>query len=163
MTTAAAPQTATYPDPIRGERLAAAAMWERMLAHIPTQLGKLVSVASFRVGNSGDYRHPRLGRILSPELAHRVLCDSHEHLFAEWVGLFPEEQSGDVQRYLATLPRKNARELLLRASENLIPATASPIARRAFLSDLEAIFILADSNAPAPVATEHSEPLLAVA
>jgi len=146
---AAAPQSATYRPTIRGERLAAAAMWERMLDHIPTQLGKLVSVASFRVGVSGEYRHPNLDRILSPEVASRVLGECHEHLFAEWVGLFPEEQADDVKRYLAALPQKNAGELLWKASESLIPPSACPVARRAFLSDLEAIFILAADDSPA--------------
>lgn len=159
---ASAPQAATYSNTAREEILAAAAMWERMLNHIPTQLGKLVSVASFRLGTSAEYRHPRLDRILSPEVARRVLSESHEHLFAEWVGLFPDEQSEDVKRYLAALPRES-RELLLKASESLIPAAASPIARRTFLSDLEAIFILADEARPATIAFENAEPLQSVA
>jgi hypothetical protein len=116
-------------------------MWERMLGHIPTQLGKLVSVASFRVGTSGEYRHPNLDRILSPEVARRVLCESHEQLFAEWVGLFPEEQAEDLKRYLGALPKESARALLLKASESLIPPSAGAAARRAFLCDLEAILV----------------------
>jgi hypothetical protein len=159
--TAAAPQTATYTETFRGERLAAAAMWERMLNHVPTQLGKLVSVASFRVGISAEYRHPNLDRILSAEAAGRVLRECHEHLFAEWVGLFPEEQSDDVSRYLAALPQDNARDLLLRAIESLIPAAANPIARRTFVFDLEAILILA-ANGPA-AGSRDAEPLQSVA
>jgi hypothetical protein len=140
-------QPATYSRAISRERIEANAMWERMLGHIPTQLGKLVSVASFRVGASGEYRHPNLDRILSPEVARRVLCESHEQLFAEWVGLFPEEQAEDLKRYLGALPREGARELLLKASESLIPPSAGQAARRAFLCDLEAI--LANGGAEA--------------
>lgn len=160
---AAAPQVATYSDTIREEVVAAAAMWERMLDHVPTQLGKLVSVASFRVGISGEYRHANLDRILSPEVACRVLAESHGHLFAEWVGLFPDEQSDEVKRYLAGLPQENARELLVKALESLIPPSASAVARRAFLSDLEAIFILADGNSAAASARESSRALKSVA
>jgi hypothetical protein len=142
---ASAPQTAPYADSLRGERLAAAAMWGRMLDHIPTQLGKLISVASFRVGDTGEYCHPNLDRVLSPEVARRVLRESHEQLFVEWVGLFPEEQSDDVNRYLAALPREMARELLRKACENLIPSTASAVARRAFVADLETILTAGDT------------------
>jgi hypothetical protein len=114
-------------------------MWDRMLGHVPTLLGKLVSVASFRVGVSGEYRHPTLDRILSPEVCSRVLRESHEHLFAEWVGLFIEEQGEDLLRYLESLRKESARGLLLKASENLVPGGVSPIARRAFLNDLDRI------------------------
>jgi hypothetical protein len=137
------------------------AMWERMLSHIPTQLGRLVSVASFRVGSSGEYCHPNLDRILSPEVARRVLCESHEHLFAEWVGLFPDEQADDVKRYLAALPKEGARELLLMAGENLIPPSAGTVARRAFLSDLETI--LTNGRAPAARAAQSCATLQSVA
>jgi hypothetical protein len=160
---AAAPQTATCTSTFQQDRLAAAAMWARLLEPIPTQLGKLVSVASFRVGISTDYRHPNLDRVLSPEAAQQALRESHEHLFAEWVGLFLEEQSEDVRRYLAALPQKNARELLLQASESLIPPTATPVARRAFLSDLDAIFILAAHTSPASSPRETCEALQPVA
>lgn len=159
---AAAPQTATCPGTLREDRLLAAAMWDRMLEPIPTQLGKLVSVASFRVGTSTDYRHPNLDGVLPPEAAQQVLRESHEHLFAEWVGLFLEEQSEDVKRYLANLPQQNARELLLQARESLIPPAASPVARRAFLSDLDAIFILA-ADASAPSICDACEALQPVA
>jgi hypothetical protein len=158
---AAAPQSATYSEAFRKEHVAGAAMWERMLEHVPTQLGKLVSVASFRIGISAEYRHPSLDRILSAELAHRVLRESHEQLFAEWVGLFPEEQSDDVNRYLASLRQETARELLLKASEQLIPACANAVARRAFLSDLAAILTAQDT--PAANQTESWEPLPSVA
>lgn len=160
---AAAPQLATCNDTIRGEVLAGAVMWERMLDHVPTQLGKLISVASFRDRSSGEYRHANLDRILSPEVARRVLCESHEHLFAEWVGLFPDEQSVDVKRYLASMPQENARELLLKALESLIPPTASAVARHAFLSDLEAIFILAGIASPAASPRANSKVLKSVA
>jgi hypothetical protein len=78
------------------------------------------------------------------------------------VGLFPDEQSVDVKRYCAALPQENAHELLMKASERLIPSAASAVARRAFLSDLEAIFILAAEASPG-VALEYPEPLPSVA
>jgi hypothetical protein len=148
--TAAAPQTATQTQPNR-HLAAAAELWDRMLTHIPTQLGKLISVASFRTEISGEYQHPNLDRVLTSEVARRVLRESHEHLFAEWVGLFPEEQVADATRYLAALQQKNARDLLLKAGESLIPDAANSVARHTFLSDLEAILILtADKPAPGP-------------
>jgi hypothetical protein len=136
---ASAPQTATYSDPFRNERVAATVMWERMLDPVPTLLGKLVSVASFRDAVSDEYQHPTLDRILSPEVARRVLRDSHDQLFAEWVGLFIDEQRDDMKRYLATLRKEGARDLLMKARESLIPPSANGAARRAFLGDLEEI------------------------
>ncbi len=159
----AAPKTATYAQTFRGERLAAAAMWDRMLAHVPTQLGKLVSVASFRDGSTGEYGHPTLDRVLSAAVARRVLRESHEHLFAEWVGLFPDEQAADVKRYLAALPQKNARTLLRRALENLIPGSASLVARRAFLSDLQAVLAEEAEEAPAASVPEFTFAMESVA
>lgn len=141
---ASSPQTAIYCASARDGKLAAAAMWDRMLANVPTSLGRLVSVASFRVGASGEYRHPVLDRVLSPEVASHVLRESHEHLFAEWVGLFLNEQAEDVERYLGNLRKEGVRDLLRKAAENLVPASACPIARRAFLNDLERILAVGD-------------------
>jgi hypothetical protein len=136
---ASAPQTATYSNRFGNERLAAAAIWERMLEPIPTLLGKLVSAASFRDGVTAEYHHPALNRILSAETACRVLRESHEHLFAEWVGLFLDEQRDDMRRYISTLRNEGARDLLLKARESLIPPSANAAVRRAFLNDLEEI------------------------
>ncbi len=152
-------QTATCCASDRDGKLAAATMWNRMLANVPTSLGKLVSVASFRVGSSGEYSHPVLDRVLSPEVASHVLRESHEHLFAEWVGLFIDEQSEDVERYLENLRKEGVRDLLRKAAENLVPVSACPVARRAFLNDLEQILAAGD-----PLLESRLEPdLLAIA
>jgi hypothetical protein len=135
----AAPQTATDPALVRDGHVAAAAIWDRMIGNIPTLLGKLVSTAAFRVGMSTEYRHPNLDRVFSPEVASRVLRECHEHLFAEWVGLFINEQSEDLRRYLSSLPKESAPDLLRRASDSLVPTSANAIARHAFLNDLEQI------------------------
>jgi hypothetical protein len=152
---ASAPQTAAYPCQAGSEHLAATAMWGRMLGHVPTLLGKLVSVASFRVGLTVEYRHPTLDRILSPEICSRVLRESHEHLFAEWVGLFVEEQAEDLQQYLESFRRGDARGLLRKASENLVPAGVHVVAHHTFHSDLESILAsdkpARDSGGPAVV------------
>jgi hypothetical protein len=157
---ASAPQTASDPALVRGGHVAAAAMWDRIIGNVPTLLGKLVSAASFRVGASPEYRHPNLDRVLSPEISSRVLRESHEHLFAEWVGLFLDEQSEDLQRYLTSLPRESAAELLHRASESLVPASANPVARRAFLNDLEQILGIEKPSAASRL--EPSDALAAV-
>lgn len=121
-------------------------MWDRMLGNVPTLLGKLVSVASFRVGASGEYRHPVLDRVLSPDVAALVLRESHEHLFAEWVGLFVEEQIEDIERYLESLRKDGARDLLKRAAESLVPVSACPVARLTFLNDFEQILAAPDPS-----------------
>ena len=121
-------------------------MWERILDPIPTLLGKLVTVGSFHDGISDKYHHPPLDRILSPEVVCRVLRESHERLFAEWVGLFIDGQRDDLQRYLAGLRKDGARDLLLKARERLIPPSANPAARRVFLVELVEI-LTADSPA----------------
>jgi hypothetical protein len=79
-------------------------------------------------------------------------------LFAEWIGLFLDEQSEDLQRYLASLPKESAADLLRRASESLVPASANPVARRAFLSDLEQIL-----GIEKPTAASRLEPSDALA
>ena len=121
-------------------------MWQRMIDPIPSLLGKLVTVASFRTGIGAEYRHPTLGIVLSPEVASEVLRENHEHLFAEWMGLFFEEQREEVSQYLATLPKSSGRGLLMNALEALVPAGAAAAACKAFYADLEEIMAVAESQ-----------------
>jgi hypothetical protein len=131
------PHPESYLNSFGNERLQAALMWDRMLAPIPTLFGKLVTVASFRDGVSDEYRHPALGRILSPEVAHHVLRKSHERLFAEWIGLFIDQQRIEIRRYLAAARSRDVCQLLMKARGCLTPPSVNPVGCGVFLRELE--------------------------
>jgi hypothetical protein len=117
------------------ERAAASRMWQPMLDTIPTLLGRLVTVASFRLPESDEYHHPKLDRVFPDGLAGEVLRESHERLFAEWLGLFPDEQEQVLNTYLESLPPASGRKLLLDASQGLVPPSVSGAVRAVFLTE----------------------------
>jgi hypothetical protein len=121
------------------ERAAASRMWQPMLDTIPTLLGRLVTVASFRAPDSDEYHHPKLDRVFPDGLAGEVLRESHERLFAEWLGLFPDEQEHVLNAYLESLPPASGRKLLLDASHGLVPPSVSGAVRTVFLAEFAQI------------------------
>ena len=128
------------------ERGPAADLWRRTLAQIPTLFGRLVYLSSLRDLNSGAYQHYGLAQAFGAEQAGETLRQSHEQVFAAWLGYGLERQRADLEEYLSELEGGPAAVLgnwiLLAPYRNLIPANARAAERDLYLADLEAILEL---------------------
>jgi len=135
-----------YPSKGSLERGAASDLWRNTLSQIPSVFGRLVYLCSLRDPNSGLYQHYGLAQVFSDEEADRVLRQSHEQTFAEWLCFNLEQQKADLDLYLAGL-NGNRRTILdtwirLTPYRGLIPSVVREVERRHYLSDLETILEL---------------------
>ena len=118
-------------------------LWRRTLAQIPTLFGKIVYLSGLRDANSGGYVHYGLAQRYSTEEANRILRESHERVFGEWLNCPLERQRDDLEEYLRSL--EDDRETILRTwftlapYNNLIPINTREAERLLYISDLELI------------------------
>lgn len=127
-------------------RGAAADLWRHTLSQIPSVFGRLVYLCSLRDQNTGRYEHFGLAQMFSAEEADRVLRESHQRSFAEWLSFSLEQQKADLDLYLAGLNgnRRTIVETWIRVApyRNLLPAAAREVERELYLADLETILEL---------------------
>jgi hypothetical protein len=128
------------------ERGAAPNLWRNTLSQIPSVFGRLVYLSALRDPNSGLYQHYGLAQVSSDEEADRVLRQSHEQAFAEWLCFTLEQQKADLDLYLSGLDG-NRRTILdtwirLTPYRALVPSLARDVERRLYLTDLETILEL---------------------
>jgi hypothetical protein len=128
------------------ERGAAADLWRNTLSQIPSVFGRLVYLCSLRDANSGLYQHYGLAQVFSDREADRVLRQSHDQTFADWLCFNLEQQKADLDLYLSGLG-SNRRTILdtwirLTPYRGLIPSVVRDVERRLYLADLETILEL---------------------
>ncbi len=118
-------------------------LWRRTLAQISTLFGKIVYLSGLRDANSGAYQHFGLAQRYSTGEADRILRESHERVFSEWLNSPLEQQRDDLEEYLGSL--EDDRETILRTwltlapYSNLIPINTREAERLLYISDLELI------------------------
>ena len=118
-------------------------LWRRTLSQIPTLFGKIAYLSGLRDANSGSYVHFGLAQRYSTEEANRILRESHERVFGEWLNCPLEQQRNDLEEYLRSLA--DDRETVLRTwltlapYNSLIPINAREAERLLYISDLELI------------------------
>ena len=124
------------------ERSAAADLWRRTLANVPTAYGRLTYLASLRDLNSGIYRHHGLAATFGREESTRALRESHERCFMEWLNLDLEVKTADLRDYITSLEDPPAVVLKYLAStarsEFHLPDSALPMERELFHRDFDA-------------------------
>jgi hypothetical protein len=128
------------------ERGPAPDLWRNTLSQIPSVFGRMVYLCSLRDSNTGCYEHYGLAQAFSDQEADRVLRESHEQAFAEWLCFNLEQQKADLDLYLSGL-NGNRRTILdtwirLTPYRGLIPTVAREVERRLYLTDLETILEL---------------------
>jgi hypothetical protein len=129
-----------------GNDAAAGDLWRRTLEQIPTVYGRLVYLATLRNANSGRYEHHGLATRFSEDQAERVLNNSHEETFREWLALSLREQKGDLDSYLSSLDddKRVVVETWLRIMpfRNLMPGSSSGVEADLYISDFRVLLEL---------------------
>jgi hypothetical protein len=128
------------------ERGATPDLWRNTLSQIPSVFGRLVYLCSLRDQNTGAYQHYGLAQVFGDAEADRVLRDSHEKAFGEWLCFTLEQQKADLDLYLSGLEgnRRTILETWVRLApyRNLLPSSAREVERQLYLGDLETILEL---------------------
>ena len=125
-------------------------VWNRTLGQIPSTFGKIAYLASLRNENSGRYQHFGLEQIYSAEQADRVLRESHEEVFREWLNYSLQPQADDLENYLDSIEDNRSTVLTtwmtLEPYRRLVPAGATEAARELYINDLQLVLDLLQSG-----------------
>jgi hypothetical protein len=139
------------PEPSRGP---SADLGRKIVAQIPTRLGRMVFLFAMRDPETGRYAHPALVENFGRDVADRTLSHAHHQVFMEWLRLNLADQKEDLEAYLRTagIP---ASALPYR---NLAPLSAHEVERQLYLTDLEVILQMISfepETAAAPTASRR--------
>lgn len=120
-------------------------LWRHTLARIPTVFGRMLYLSTLRHPASGAYKHPGLAQMVGDEEAGETLRRSHARVFQDWLCLNLEQQTADLQEYLAETPNPAAMLADWAASavyRDWVPSTAQDAERRLFEGDLKILLDL---------------------
>jgi len=141
------------------------AAWEVQSAinRIESLIAQLVFVTGFRDPNSGIYHFTSGLKDPAPAEIDHFLRSLHEDAFVKWLNFRLEEQRADLELYFSNLPCGKVVAiqtwLNLESYRQLMPASADPIERQLFLSDLEVLLrLMADSLAGSLTGLENPVP-----
>lgn len=128
------------------QRGAAADLWRRTLSQVPSLFGRLVYLTSLRDANSGKYEHFGLAQSFGDDEVDRVVRESHEQTFADWLCLPLSAQLEDLNTYLDGLEADREQIIdswqRLAPYRNLAPSSARQVERDLYVADVEALLAL---------------------
>jgi hypothetical protein len=117
--------------------------WRRQLAAIPSVFGRLTYLAGLNNRATGRYIHPGLKLAFGPQRTDRIVRDTHEQVFREWLSFRLAQQKADLELFLSSVEghRRQILAALAAAAPQawLIPAVAADHERRLYLADLEVV------------------------
>src|SRR5947209_2965604 len=115
-----------------------AEVWRRILSGIPTRFGQMVYVSSLCDPATGRYTHPAVAAIMDVEDTDRLVRNTHQRVFQQWLGISLAEQEADLGEYLSAggVPRHAL------PYRQLVPPTARDVERQLYLTDLETLLEL---------------------
>ena len=125
----------------------AATLLTRAVAGVPSTLGRLAWISSFRVPGTDQYAHPILDGVVPHEVAVRASKNVHKCLFADWLSKSLEEQHKDLAEYLDAVPDAGEHKAALRRDwERLVPTSARKPDRMLFETDLSVVMELTEER-----------------
>ena len=105
--------------------------------------GRLVYLSSLRNDNSGQYEHHGFAQTYGPDAADRAMRESHEAVFAEWLGYELAQQKSDLDEYMLSLgedrPKLVGVWIRLAPYRSYVPTAVRAADRALFNADLETL------------------------
>ena len=128
------------------ERGAPSDLWRHTLSNIPTVFGRLVYLAGVRNPNTARYEHHGMALVYGYPETDRVLHESHEQIFQEWLDMELRTRREDLEVFLSAAagPRKRVLDTWARLKPylGLVPIDAAHAQREHFRADLETLLKL---------------------
>ena len=115
-----------------------AEIWRRIVSGIPTRFGQLVFLSTLRDAATGRYTHPAVATAMDAEDTDRLVRNTHQRVFQQWLGFSLAEQQADLGEYLSI--GGGPRHAL--PYRQLVPPTAREVERQLYLTDLETLLEL---------------------
>lgn len=119
---------------------------------LPTNLSRLIFLATLRDNNSGRYYHPELAGRFPDSLADLAMLDCHQRIYRRVVALPLEDLTDELDRYIATVPAPRERLIeswkKLKAYRVTIPMDADPVSREIFYMKVEVAVAILETRLP---------------
>lgn len=133
----------------------AADILRALTVSLPTDLSRLIFLATLRDNNSGHYHHPEVARRFSDSLADQAMLACHQHVYRRVVALPLEDLTDELDRYVATVPAPRERLIeswkKLKAYRAAIPIDADPVSAEIFFLKVEVAVAILESRLPGPI------------
>jgi len=122
---------------------------------LPTDLSRLIFLATLRDNNSGHYYHPEVARRFSDSLADQAMLACHQRIYRRVVALPLEDLTEELDRYIATVPVPRERLIeswkKLKAYRATIPIDADPVSSEIFYMKVEVAVAILESRLPGQI------------
>lgn len=119
---------------------------------LPTDLSRLIFLATLRDNNSGHYYHPEVARRFSDSLADQAMLACHQQIYRRVVALPLEDLTDELDRYIATVPAPRERMIeswkKLKAYRATIPIDADAVSSDIFYMKVEVAVAILESRLP---------------
>lgn len=122
---------------------------------LPTDLSRLIFLATLRDNNSGHYYHPEIARRFSDSVADQAMLACHRSIFRRVVALPLEDLTCELDRYIATVPVSRERLIgswkRLKAYRATIPIDADDVSSEIFFMKVEVAVAILESRLPGQI------------
>lgn len=122
---------------------------------LPTDLSRLIFLATLRDNNSGHYYHPEVARRFSDSLADHAMLACHQLIFRRVIALPLEDLTDELDRYIATVPVPRERLIeswkKLKAYRATIPINADDVSSEIFYMKVEVAVAILESRLPGQI------------
>lgn len=122
---------------------------------LPTDLSRLIFLATLRDNNSGHYYHPEVARRFSDSLADHAMLACHQLIFRRVIALPLEDLTDELDRYIATVPVPRERLIeswkKLKAYRATIPISADDVSSEIFFMKIEVAVAILESRLPGQI------------
>jgi hypothetical protein len=119
---------------------------------LPTDLSRLIFLATLRDNNSGHYYHPEVARRFSDSVADQAMLACHQWIYRRVVALPLEDLTDELDRYIASVPVSRERLIeswkRLKAYRATIPIDADDVSSEIFFMKVEVAVAILESRVP---------------